>query len=273
MNILFDELPAGLEVRLCIPEEGDTELIIPEGVTSIHDAALRSCTQIVRVSLPSTVRLHDGGVFSTMSSLEHICVSPVHPDLLTLDGVLCRKASPALISLMRYPAGRRDKYYELPEEVHAVGRYAFSNAVHLERVTLHENIFDVGEGAFSRCKRLRVADLRCKHLFYLREAAFRFCASLEIVLFSGFVEHVEAYAFDGCIALDHADLPEGLTDLGNAAFCRCPALKSVFLPASLTDVGRDVFYDCDSLEIIRCTKETAALIPFHHDVVRLLPSV
>ena len=44
-----------------------------------------------------------------------------------------------------------------------------------------------------------------------------------------------------------ADLPAGLTTLGDAAFCGCGALASVSLPDSVSYIGEYAFSDCPSL--------------------------
>ena len=262
MKLCFDELPAGLSLTQCIPEPGDAELTIPEGVVYLSDAALRLCTHILRLSLPSTIRLDDGAVFSPMSSLMFIDVSPDHPCLCSMDGVLCiRRNGLRGLTLLRYPAGRRAKRYAVPEAVHTIGRHAFAHTVSLEVIDLHSRIFDIGEGAFSMCHKLCAVCLSSERLLYLREGAFRFCKSLKRIRFEGVVECVEARVFDGCTALRSVEFPDGLTNLGSEAFCRCTALRSVVRPPSLVSIGSDVFYDCARLELIRCTQAAARLMP------------
>ena len=45
-------------------------------------------------------------------------------------------------------------------------------------------------------------------------------------------------------------IPEGITELKNAAFCTCKGLKSVSFPTSLTKIGSHAFLRCSGLENI-----------------------
>lgn len=271
MKFSFDDAPTGSKLLSCVPDEHETELVIPEGVTLIHDAALRRCTKITRLTLPSTVRYLDGSLFSTMTALEYIDVRD-HPDLFSVNGVLYRRDTPATYRIVRYPAGRTDAAFVVPEDVHLIGRYAFSNAVHLKTVVLHKNVWDVHRGAFSMCLNLSYVQVGSSHLLYIREDAFRFCSRLKDVRFCGKLDHIEDRAFDGCAALERLVLPDGLVSLGNEAFVRCASLKELSLPESVESIGTDVFYDCCQDMKILCTQNVASLIPMYHDRIDLLPS-
>lgn len=270
MTFTFEEIRGGKILTACIPEKGETVLDIPEGVIYIKPGALRKCTRIEQVFLPASVRIEDDNVFSSMTALQRIIVHPSHPYLRSHHGVLLARKNIG-VHLVCYPAGRPDETYEVPRSVSIIRSHAFSNAVHLQSIVVHEGVFEIDEGAFSSCHALRFADLRCEHLDHLSSGAFRFCSALERVSINGLIEHVGYLAFDGCLKLRHIEFPNGLISLDKAVFCRCAALESVYLPASVTFIGADAFYECDKLSRISCAKGTAKLIPAHHDVISLLP--
>ncbi len=49
----------------------------------------------------------------------------------------------------------------------------------------------------------------------------------------------------------HADIPEGVTEIGMHAFPSCESLTSIIIPASVTKIGARAFAYCYSLEEIR----------------------
>lgn len=269
MKFFFEDNPSCKILACCIPEEGETELVIPDSVTYLQPDALRDCTGVVRVVLPASIKLHSGEVFEPMTSLDAIEVSKDHPRLFSRGGLLYAKDAPSFIRLLRYPTGRGNLIFKAADDVDAIGKYAFSGAVRLRCAILHENVRDVGEGAFSRCPRLQRVMIRGR-LNYIREGAFRFCEALEgVSLYKG-VEHVEAHAFLGCTALRQVCVLSGLTTLGREAFALCTSLESISLYDTVRFIDSGVFYRCDALKVITCAESAAALLPSHHSLVNLL---
>ena len=52
-----------------------------------------------------------------------------------------------------------------------------------------------------------------------------------------------------------ADIPDGVTSIGDSAFYNCRSLTSVTIPDSVTSIGYSAFYDCSSLTI-HCNKDS-----------------
>ena len=56
--------------------------------------------------------------------------------------------------------------------------------------------------------------------------------------------------FRGCTTLEAVILPEGVQVIGEAAFYGCTALRSVTIPASVTEIGTNAFYGCTALAAV-----------------------
>ena len=52
------------------------------------------------------------------------------------------------------------------------------------------------------------------------------------------------------VVAGHATVPEGVTEIGEAAFYGCHSLTSVDIPSSVTSIGEHAFADCSSLTLV-----------------------
>ena len=51
-------------------------------------------------------------------------------------------------------------------------------------------------------------------------------------------------------ALTEADIPEGVTAIGERAFSRCTGLTELVLPQSLTNIRTRAFFECTGLRTV-----------------------
>ena len=134
--------------------------------------------------------------------------------------------------------------FTLPNNVTAIGDYAFAGRAGIETITLHEGIVSVGNNAFYGCGVLKVDT---------------FPISLTTI---------GDYAFYGCNGLTVINLP-GVTSIGEYAFAHCGEVTEITLPyamlsviASESSIGNNAFYGCN--------KVTVASIPVF--AIKFMPS-
>lgn len=116
------------------------------------------------------------------------------------------------------------KKITIPKKVKTIGKNAFKNNIHLERVVISKNVKKIGKRAFYACN------------------------SLKEVKISGSVKKIEKEAFQFCKKLTKIILGEGIKEIGNHAFADCKELKTVILPDSMEKIGRSAFAGCAKLE-------------------------
>ena len=163
--------------------------------------------------------------------------------------------------------------------VTAVGDYAFAQCGNLAAVSLPDGLTYVGEGAFQGCKSLREAVIP-EGVTRIRPHLFADCKYLRSVIIPDSVTVIESNAFYGCENLCYVTVPEnaayvgrktfapapftlaqdeelpsvmlpdGLTDIGEAAFRGCKSLTSAVIPAGVTRIQACLFADCEKLESI-----------------------
>ena len=109
-------------------------ITIPNTVISIGDFAF-SGGGVTEITIPDSVTEIGINPFAYVSSLQKIIVSPDHPILATIDGVLFRKTDKTILS---YPQGKEDTGYSIPDGITAIGDGAFYYCNALTTITIPE---------------------------------------------------------------------------------------------------------------------------------------
>lgn len=141
------------------------------------------------------------------------------PHLLVENGVLYSADKTKLIYCFEAKCE-----FDVPVSVTRICPYAFCGQHTLEKITLPDNLQEIGRNAFMDCRKLR-----------------------EISIPDGITE-IKEYTFDNCLSLKKIVLPDGIKSLGFGAFRHCEALKSIDLPGSIESMSS--FECCYSLEMI-----------------------
>lgn len=114
-------------------------------------------------------------VFEGCKNLQEFIVDDENISFQSINGVLFNKPSDDdELTLVKYPEGKKDVYYALPNETKRVGRIAFSNLQHLKEITLNEGLREIGFDAFINS------------------------SNLVMLLIPDSVEDISNHAFDGC---------------------------------------------------------------------------
>ena len=197
-GILFDksktiliQYPAG---------KADTTYSIPDSVTSIESSAFARCI-----------------------SLASITVGEGNSSYCSENGILFDKSKTILI---KYPAGKADTTYSIPDSVTSIRGNAFSGCVHLVSVSIPDSFRSIGDYAFSGC------------------------ASLVSVTIPYTVKTIGSYAFSECTSLDSISLPYNVTSISSYAFKGCNSLTSVRIGDSVSVIDSSAFDGCTNLATI-----------------------
>lgn len=210
-------------------ESGVTEVVIPEGVTSIGESAFQRCSSLESIAIPDGVTSIGYWAFVGCGDLKSI----VLPGSIMSIGNWAFRFCSSLASIT------------LPEGVTSIGYGVFCDCSSLVSVTLPDGVTSIGESAFEKCGSLASITLP-DSVTSIGEEAFWKCSSLASITIPDSVTSIGARAFAGCKKLD-LTLPAGLTAVGEAAFRDC-ALTSITIPAGVTKIGRDAFLRCGKIE-------------------------
>ena len=129
------------------------EIIIPNSVTSIGEAAFEYC-----------------------SGLTSINVVTDNPNYCSVEGVLFNKDKTVLVQC---PGGKEGDY-TIPNSVTSIGESAFRNCSSLTSVTIPNSVTSIGESAFGNCTGLKNVILGTS-VKVLEEYAFYRCSAIETI--------------------------------------------------------------------------------------------
>ncbi|OUV18835.1 MAG: hypothetical protein CBC46_00670, partial [Verrucomicrobiaceae bacterium TMED86] len=132
------------------------ELVIPatiEGnpVTSIGDSAFAECTNLTSITIPESVNSIGNLVFVSCRSLESINVINSNLNFRDVNGVLF---DAEMETLLRYPAGKKDLSYNIPDSVTSIGVDAFADCANLTSITIPDSVTSIDDYAFYECRSL-----------------------------------------------------------------------------------------------------------------------
>ena len=181
--------------KLTVPDTLDGQT-----VTAVRAGAFCDLDVLESVALPDSIVTVEDGAFSRCERLASIYVSPNHPALAAIDGVLFSKSDKRLIC---YPPAKEGGEYAVPQGIRAIGGGAFEGAARLKSVSIPDSVTEIGDYAFYGCPALD-----------------------DLTLPDGLTTICEG-AFAECAALTALTLPESVCEIGKDAFTDCPVTLTV----------------------------------------------
>ena len=149
----------------------DCGVVIPDGVTTIGEAAFEYCKWLESVEIPESVTVIGDSVFFRCTSLESV---------------------------------------EIPESVTTIGDSAFSGCMSLMSVEIPNSVVTIGDSAFSQCESLTSIEIP-RGVTEIKHDAFYGCTGLvSRVVIPDSVTNIEWSSFAWCKGLKEVWLPRGL---------------------------------------------------------------
>ncbi len=222
-----------------------TDVTIPDSVTSIEDNAFLICDSLTSITIPDSVKEIGTNPFEECGLLTDILVSPEHPYLETMEGVLFSKADKRLIC---YPCAFEAENYTIPEGVTVIGNAAFSCCENLKSITIPDSVTTIGDSAFYCCTNLTGVVIP-DSVTTIGYAAFCVCCSLANVTISNNVTSIEDVVFARCDSLTNVTIPDKVTEIGVEAFSYCEKMASITIPDSVTMIRECAFDGCGILTV------------------------
>ena len=225
----------------------DNYVVIPSHynglpVVAIGDGAFKD-VGIAKVAIPATVTKIGHLALCAGLNLDNVEVSVDNPNFTAIDGVLYTKDTKTLV---QYPVGRDNTFFEIPSHVTAIGNGAFAKATELTSVTIPAGVTSIGAEAFKGCKAITELKLP-EALTVIGDGAFEMCSNLTTVNVPDSVTAIGEAAFAYCEKITEINIPVGITTIEDSTFTHCSGLKTILLPETVTGIGDYAFEWCDGL--------------------------
>ncbi|MBO4871074.1 MAG: leucine-rich repeat protein [Muribaculaceae bacterium] len=219
-------------------------IMLPEGMVYIDDFAFEG-TEVGTLRLPSTIQYISDYAFNG-NKFSDISVVANNPYFAHLNSdqesrnftVLTNKEQTKLLvcpgaKAREYNSDGSTTYittYTVPEQITEIGDYAFCDNKNLTRVTFHNGITRIGDGAFSGAALtgVNIPNPDC----VLGNACFQKCTSMTSVRLPQGMKRLGRHVFFYCTGLTSLTLPEGMEEIGMMCFGSCN-LSTVNLPSTM----------------------------------------
>jgi len=231
---------------------------IPDTVTEIGSNAFIDCSSLSAITIPDSVLSVDSLIFQNCEKLTEVMVSPSHPTLSTVDGVLLDKKGETLLFC---PMGYDCNKCTIPEGVSCIAHGAFFYCEKIESIVIPEGVTTI-YGSFNNCSNL-VSITIPDSLVYVKDNPFSGCKRLinvEISPDHPTLEIVDEILFDKkdkqlicCLpsfTSKNYSIPQGTTVIQSQAFLLNGMLEKVNIPETVESIGMHAFYHCSSLQSV-----------------------
>lgn len=226
-----------------LPASGNLiELILPKSVTNMSQTAFSNQKGLMDLTLPTDL----SSIYLNVSpcvNLQNIYVPEESACYTSINGVLFSKDKK---SIERYPIGRNNIEYNIPEGVTNIGDYAFSGCKSLTSINIPQGVTQIGHCSFENCTNLSQVSLP-EGLDIIGAGCFYSCFPLQSINIPSTVTRIGGDddargAFGYCLNLRFLQLPEGLTYIGERAFSYCFLLRSINIPSTVNKMPENIFY-------------------------------
>ena len=216
---------------------------IPSTVTYISAGAFANCSGLVSINIPSSVLSIGRAAFSSCVNLTTIeipeSITCIEENTFLVSGLTSLILPNSIISIGRCAfAGCQFTSIIIPESVTTIGFQSFGSCSHLTSVSIPSSVISIDSLAFEYCANIT-------YLFYNSNANIPNCIphnSLHSVVIGDSVVSIPANAFTNTNSLTSVSIGSSVTTIGDNAFRFCTSLDTIkAFPSVAPTLGLNVF--------------------------------
>lgn len=142
---LYKNIPA-------IYRENTTKIVIEEGITRIDRCAFWRFYNLESIEIGKDVSYIEAECFYGDGELKEITVNKDNKHYTSIDNIIYSKD---LKSLVKYPVGKTEMFFEIPSHVEKIGGFSFQSALYLQALMVGNSVTTLEQEAFAGCHNLR----------------------------------------------------------------------------------------------------------------------
>ncbi len=227
------------------------DLVIPEGVTDIPQAAFRNCKSIRSVVIPGTVKSIGVVAFENCDSLLFATIG----DGVTSIGYRAFAICNVLNTIV------------IPDSVTTIEDYAFYACRTLKSVSMGKGLKSVGNRVFDECGSIEGVYITDNETYSDIEfgdhgwpnpvpLAVYVCSDEKnvgnLVIPEG-IATIPIWAYYNWDHITSVEIHNGLKSIQKGAFENCNGIESIVIPDSVTTIDESAFLDCNNLKDVYYT--------------------
>lgn len=239
-----------------------TQIVIPEGVTTIVESAFEDCHNLKEVVLPSTLEVIEESAFEECQSLKSLCfpegLKKIGPRAFKECSQLRSVTFGTLLEEIGYEAFQSCHALMdivLPSSLKSIGDKCFKACKSLQKINVSDNTEEIGDEVFAGCVQLSqvVTD-------GLRYAAFGMddfenTAIVNRSRKKGELFIIDHTVVDGRHCKGVVTIPDGIWEIGEGAFKNCVELTRIHFPSSMKNICCSAFEGCVQLDEVKLPAE------------------
>ena len=224
-----------------------TNLVIPNGVTSINNNAFYNCESFASISIPSSVTTIGENAFICSSKLNSITVNSGNTvyDSRNSCNAIIRKSDDMLLLGCQKTV--------IPSSVKGIADKAFYNSTGLKSITIPKGLTSIGRGVFWGCSGLETIKVESGNPVYdSREGCNAIILKDKSI--SDYYSHysylnppIDNILIVGC---KNTVVPKDVNTIGQYAFAGCTGLTSFTVPRHVRYIMNGAFDGCDNMKTL-----------------------
>lgn len=225
----YDGKPVKYINPAALKDKQFTDLVIPNSIELIPEGALSGCNKLVKLTIPFIGESRTTPEGDTNAIFVHIFGKTNFTDsYLAFEETATKFYLPntlkelTITDTTRIPAAA---FAGEIDEMTGVPKYYTK----LKKITLPNNLLEIGGAAFANCGKLK------------------------IIVLSDDLLIIDVNTFASCSSLETIKLPKNLTKIEEGTFFNCTSLTNIIIAVSVTYVGENAFGGCSCNIFIEAT--------------------
>ena len=219
------------------------EVIIEEGVQNISRRAFYKCNNLKKVSIPASVKYISSYAFQSCSNLSEVYIDSI--SAWCSIGFADTTSNPLTYANNLYVNDKQVTELVIPEDVTSIKDYAFYKCESINKISIHDNVTDIGKSAFSFTGYYN-DELNWENgVLYIDNYLIDSNDDLgNVSLIKNNTKTIAKNAFINKTNLSYVVIPQSVNNINSGAFSGCTGLETVIITDGTNMISTDAFSGC-----------------------------